>query len=332
MPVEVAPAVETPKPFDAKAFIEARNAKPPAPGMPQAEAPPKPAPAAKTEAAAPVTIEKPKDDDEAEHETRVPRSVRRELNKLRNEAAEARGRLAAYQELQAAGATRSEAMKATGLTSAEIDANVEPKREQFQTDADYYRALARFDFKAELAKGSQTAAQDAQQREFMDSVGEATKKFQADVANFPDWAEAQEAMEDVQIDTKEQLAFVALIAQSDQRAAMLYHFSKHTDELEAMFKLSPNNLIKAFHRLEGRVESLYAKKPSEAAQASGETSEDRTTPEKPVKGAQTAAERDVRKPKPSAEVAAHGGSAPPETPVIGSAAWLAMRNRLQFGK
>jgi hypothetical protein len=94
---------------------------------------------------------------------------------------------------------------------------------------------------------------------------------------------------------------MGLLATSDVKAFVLYHFAKNPDELEAMLALSktPGDQIRKFARLEGRVEKLYGKEPEKKADEKKEET-------KPL----TAADRDAKKARPSEAVAARGGSAP----------------------
>ena len=312
--VEQTPAAETPA-FDQAAWMKARNEGTATPGRPA----PAPAPAAAAPAPAAILDD---DDDTADHETapRLSRSQRREMNRLREDAAEARGRLEAYKELAAKPAAAAPAPAARQDT--------EPDREAFDSDAAYLKALAKFEA-AKLFRQSQTeAADNAKWGEFRQIVATNTDKFHEDVKLFPDWEKAQEAIEDIIVDTDKQSTFVSLLGQSDVRAAVTYHFATHRPEFEAFLKLPPDRQISAFHRLEGRVEA----KQLEAAQASGTaTGKTAATAEKPAQGA-TAADRDVRKPRPSTEVAARGGTPPPDEPAIGSAAWMAKRNAAQYAK
>jgi hypothetical protein len=260
------------------------------------------------------------DDDDSDHlpsTPSLPRSVRRELNKLRRENGELAGRLSMMQELQASGFTKTEAK----AEIAKLEADAEPTREQFATDAEYTKAVAKWEVRQELAKEKQMSAAAAQEREFLDTVAAAQAKFEADVARFDDWAVVSEAMEDIELNTAEQATFIGLLAQSDQRAAVLYHLAKNPDEREKLFKLAPAAQIKAFHRLEGRVEGLYGK---------AETKTETKTETKPKP---TAAELDAKKPKPTEAVAAKGGTAVESLPPMMLAdgktlnpAWKAARN------
>lgn len=324
MAEEQAPAVETP--FDPAAFIAKRNGAP---------APTKPEPAAQAKAEEPPKPGQPaaEKDDEAEHSDRLPRSARREMNRLREEAAEARGRLAMLQELQAQGYTKAQAQAAVEAKPA----NVEPTREQFNSDAEYIKAAAKFEATKVQQEASARQTADAEMQELLKTANANTVKYEADAANFPDWEEAQETMAGISLDGANTEMLVGLFAESDQRAGVSYYWAKHPDEFKEFLKMPARQQIRTFHRLEERVEQLYSKKAAAAdagaAQAPPKASaKDRTTPEKPEQGAQTAADRDVRKPRPSTEVAARGGTAPPEEPPIGSPAWMARRNQAQYAK
>ena len=233
--------------------------------------------------------------DHDEDEVRLPRSIRRELNKLRRENGELAGRLAMVQELQAAGMSKKEA---TAAVDAAAPAG-EPQREQYASDAEYIKALAKHEAKQLLAEQDAERAQAAQAADFMGGIDKATTKFHADVKDrFPDFAEVLEAASAKDdIDPAKHETFIALIAQSDERAAVLYHLAKNPDERAAILAMTPAAQIKAFHRLEGRLERAAAKEE---------------TPAKP-----TATEVDAKKAKPSGAVAAKGGTtAPASTPML----------------
>lgn len=322
---EEAVQIEAPKPFNAAEFMAKRNGAP---------VPAKPEPAAQAKAEESPKPGQPaadKDEDES-HGDRLPRSARREMNRLREEAAEARGRLAMLQELQAQGFTRAEAKAAVEAKPA----NVEPTRDQFASDAEFIQASAKFEAHKALKEANAKQTADAEMQELLKTANANTAKYEADAANFEDWEDAQEAMAAISLDGANTEMLVGLFAESDQRAGVSYYWAKHPDEFREFLKMSPKAQIRTFHRLEERVEQLYSKKAAAdagAAQAPPKPSaKDRTTPEKPAQGAQTAADRDVRKPRPSTEVAARGGTAPPEEPPIGSPAWMARRNQAQYAK
>lgn len=297
--------VEAPKEYDFAAFKAARDKGEPTP----------PAAAAAVEAT-PAKVEptaKVADADDADdHTPTLPRSVRRELNKLRVELGETRGQLAMLRELQQQGFTKAEA-KAEVAAITEAPAG-EPTRDQFASDAEYYRALGRFDAKAEISKVQNSAAQEASNAAFMAEVAASTTKFEADVAGFPDWAEVVEAMDEIKIDTVKNQTFIGLLAKSDMRAAILYHLAKHQDEREKLFASTPEGQISYFHRLEGRLE-----RKSEGIAL--------------VRPKPTTAELDAKKAKPSASVAAKGATGAEGTPSMMlpdgrtlNPAWKAARN------
>jgi hypothetical protein len=322
-----------PKPFDGAAWMKSRNEAAAKPGQPAPETKPpatetKPAKAetkpVNGEAKPAATETEPEEDDH-----RLTRSQRRENNRLREEAAEARGRLAAYQEF----ATTQKSPSNEGAKQ-EVAAT-EPTRDQFQTEAEFSKAIAKWERAQGVREFEAKQQQDAQTEAFMRAVRENTDKFNEDTKLFPDWAEVAEEMNAMPLDTAKQATLVALLGQSDVRAHVTYYFAKHKDEFTEFLKLSPNDQIKVFHRLEGRMDAEYSKATTEkAAQAPPATpaGKDRTPPEKPAQGSATAADRDVRKPRPSTEVAARGGSAIPEDPLPGTIEWMRRRNQAQFGR
>lgn len=316
--VEAPTVVEEEPKFDAAAFIKARNeGKPtPAPGKPAEPAAkveePKPA-AAKAEAPA-----KDEDDPEGPH---VSRSQRREMNRLREAAAEERGRRMAIEEFIAKGFNPTQAAAA-----AKVEANAEPTREQFKTDAEFTKALATWQTRDVIAKET---ARAADLDDYNSEIVEANAKFAEDVRLFPDFEEVTGQIDDIKITRPE---FNVMFVKSTQRAALAYYFGSHREEFKALLALPFGKMVEKFHRLEGKLEFEY--NSPKAAQASAPTKDAKTapTPEKPAQGGKTAAERDFGKPRPSTEVVARGGAATPDEPKPGTAAWMARRNQAQFGR
>ena len=205
--------------------------------------------------------------------------------------------------------------------------------------------------RTELAKRETAEADSADRQRFVATVREMDEKAAKDRELFPDWEDKTE-------EAKEELAgltwsadttFAGLMATSDQRTALLYHFVEHPNVLKKLLELSdnPGEQIRQFARLEGKVEDLYGKPEADkngktaapAAQAAPKVeakpqpqAEDRNQPADGDKPGRTAVERDLHKPKPSSEVSAPGGSAAPPEPPIGSAAWIARRNQAQYGR
>ena len=190
--------------------------------------------------------------------------------------------------------------------------DAEPDRSDYGTDAEYLRATQKWDRQQEAKQQGQLAenAKDQESR-----------------------AAYLQAMDDEdapEFDPTQQKTLMALLSNSDVRAFALHHFAKHPNKLQEMLDLKPAEQIRAFHRLEGRLEKAYDK--PEAAQATPEKGKTASTPQKPEGRAEPQQEVKPAKPKPSAEVAARGGSPAPDEPAIGSVAWMQKRNQAQFGR
>ncbi len=301
--------------FDSKAFMEARN---------KGEAIPKPA--AKVETAGPVT-EEPKQASS--------RSQRRALR-----AAEERTANLVLETLTKAGVIKKEAEPEAAAVE------IEPKRSDFPAGevgtAEYLRASQKWDkaqeAKTEAAKGTETA----QTEELKTFLGEMDTKAAEDMKSLKDWDKVMKTAQDheelPEFIPDEQPILMSLLARSDMRAFVLYHFAKpeNFEAFEDLLALSktPDQQIKSFHRLEGRLEKMYdadRSEKTEAAQAEPEKEKTASTPQKPQGRAEPQQEAQPAKPKPSSEVAARGGSPAPEEPAIGSPAWMLKRNQAQFG-
>ncbi len=310
MSVEVAEQVEA-KPEELKAFIEARNK--------DAQA--------KKEPAVSETAKKADEPAEPEHKKDSSRSMRRELNRLR-------------EELGAARALAEVAAKAAPVKE-EVKIEAEPKRADFPAgevgSADFLRASQKWD-RAQEAKTMAASQQSAQELAAkQDHWKELDAKTTEDIKLFPDWEAvmktSQEDEDAPEIGEGEHPVFMGLLIESDVRAFVAYHFAKHPDELQKMLDLSknPNAQIKAFHRLEGRLEKEYASRQAAQAAEPEKGKEDRKHPAEAEKPGGTAAGGQPAKPKPSSEVAARGGSSAPDEPAVGSEAWVLKRNQAQYG-
>jgi hypothetical protein len=310
----ITPPVEE-KPFDQAAFIKARNEGKPVDTKAVEEAP---------------VVKKPAAAEETQP-VKVPRHIRRENNRLREEAAELRGRLAAYEALGVK--PNGEPPKTKGETDPE------PQQAQFATEAEYNRALGKWEARQEAAKiigkRDEQSKEERETAELQAHVKEMDAKFQADVKLIPDWEEVRKAnLEDEdapKYDTVKDALLIGLLAHSDVRAYMLHHFAKVPTDFQKMidFRGDDNGLIAAFKRLEGKVETVYSSKP-EAAQASDKSkgeSKERTGPENTEQ-----ARAPKAAPRPSTEVAARGGTAPPEEPLPGTKAWMEKRNAQTGGR
>lgn len=270
------------------------------------------------------------------------RRDRRTENRLREEAALNKGRADMLQEMIDKGLVGP-----VGTKAPKIDADPEPIRADFTTDAEWYRAVGRWDARQEAAKvGTKIAEQQTQAQELETMRGEmmaAQEKAVKDKAIFEDWdavlQKQQESEEDGTAPTfsiETHPTFVIMISRSDVKAHLAYHFAEHPDELQTILDLPDSSAkqIAAFHRLEGRLEKEYSK-PKVAQAVEDKTPEQRATPEKAAqaRGAESAQVIVERKPKPSASVNAPGGGSPvPDEPAPGSAAWMAKRNSLTGGR
>lgn len=265
---------------------------------------------------------------------RLSRSNRRQLNNAIREAAEARGELAAYRKLMEEGKIAAPKPDAP----AEL---IEPKRSDFTSDAEYLRATQKYDKAVEAKTSTSTAAQEEQQKAFRDHLTAMDTKAAEDMKTLPDWDKvAKDAADDddaPEFVPDEHPNLMAMLARSDVRAFVLYHFAKNPDALESMLDLtkSPEKQISAFHRLEGRLEKEYAslQKAAQAPEPEKEPKDRKHLAEEKPKATPGEPQQVVpAKPRPSSEVAARGGSPAPDEPAIGSPAWMLMRNRAQFGK
>lgn len=313
--------------FDAKAYIAAKQS-----GKPIAEAreaATKPAELAKVETR---TLEEPKE------QPHVSRSVRRQLNKAMTEAAELRGRLALLEE-------QGKAKPATAPVEEK-----EPQRAAFPAGdvgtAEFLRATQKWDKAQDAKVAGKTQAETQQIEELKTFLSEMDTKAEEAVKALPDWEKVQAAAaadEDApEFMPDQHPTLMALLARSDMRAYVLYHFAKpeNYDALQALLDEKDNGkLISSFHRLEGRLEKLYdsnkptekkADKPAQGSKAE-KPSEDRTHLAEAARPGEP--QREVpAKPKPSSEVSARGGSPAPDEPRIGSPEWMAKRNQKLYGK
>lgn len=307
----VAEQVEVEEPvFDSKAFMEARNK-----GVPAVVTEPEKPTPGKPEPVAAVKAEEPEQPRMSRSMSRLQRAIGREQ--------------AMREQLQAEldtlrGATRH-------VAPAE---DAEPDRSDYGTDAEYLRATQKWDRQQEAKQQGQLAENAKDQESRAAYLQAMDEKAVADIALIPDWDEvAKNAMDDEdapEFDPTQQKTLMALLSNSDVRAFALHHFAKHPNKLQEMLDLKPAEQIRAFHRLEGRLEKAYDK--PEAAQATPEKGKTASTPQKPEGRAEPQQEVKPAKPKPSAEVAARGGSPAPDEPAIGSVAWMQKRNQAQFGR
>ena len=264
---------------------------------------------------------------------------RRALNKAREEAAELRGRLSAFE-----GLAKKEPVQAAA-------GDPEPQRKDYPEgaagDASYNRAAGRWDARQEtqkvLSEKTQSETQKAEWDAFIAVADKMDAKAQEDRKVFDDFDEVvngfvEESEEDpsLQFSAETHPEFVIANKQSKVKASLVYYYATHPDELRAVLKLKGNKLFSAFRDLEIEAAIMYAskQKQKEVVQASpGKTGKERTAhpADSDNTDGRNANDGERRKPRPSSEVAARGGTSTPDKPAPGSAAWFEQRNRMQYG-
>lgn len=284
-------ALTPPKPaFDQAAFIRTENEKEAARRAGTPYVPKVAEPAAAAAAAEPA---KPN------------RADRRALNHAQQElGAEKARREIAEAEL----ARLKAAASAPALAAAAAEEDPEPQRRAFTTDAEYIRAVNAWDRRKEAkeadAKGAEAAANQKALEALQAEIVAADTKAVEDQKLIPDWDEVKKAAEESEDQPEftpaEHPYLMRMIATSDVKAFVLHHLALHPEEMEKLLA-ETNDLVaqtSRFRRLEGRVEKLH----SSAAKADDK---------KPAPAAaETEAERDAKKAKPSEAGAPTGGSAP----------------------
>ena len=297
--------------FDAAQYIKDQNEKEAANrvGAPKVEEPAKPAEAA----VAVAEPEDPEEKQEKEH-AKLPRSARREMNRLREELGRTKGMLEAFEKM---GKPPAEDKK-----EPVPDPEAKPQRADFTDEASYLEAIA-------AHAGRLEAAKSEQQRQWQDRLREMHAKAQEDIKLIPDYAEHAKAAEGdgpnaVEFTPAEHPTLMALIGTSEYQALAWDYFATHPDEFEEMLALTVKNgnsteQVAEFRALEGHLKRIYKTLKVKPADKKEEAKEPEPKP--------------VKLPKPSESVATHGGSAPVGEPKPYLAdgktinpAWVARRN------
>jgi hypothetical protein len=269
----------------------------------------------KVEAAA---EEEPAAEQEEEH---VSRRQSRSYARTQRQIGELRGKLQAYEEI-----IKSGMMPAAKAATEKTSDDPEPLPENFTTDAEYFKAVgahaARQEAKSTIKKELTT---NEQNQAWSKHVAETDAQAVEDKELFDDWNKVCEAAKETgpEYIPEEHPVLMALIAQSDFKASIVYHFAKNPDAFESFLEMNKdqNGLIRKFHRLEGRLEDDIERRRSEKAKPKEE------------KKTLTAAERDAKKPLPSSAVSVKSGQTPSQvtSPYLEDGktvnpAWLAERN------
>jgi hypothetical protein len=218
----------------------------------------------------------------------------------------------AQQELGAERARREIAeaalAKLQGTPAAVVDEDPEPQRRAFTTDAEYTRAVGAWDrrkeAKATAAGADEAKASQASLDALRTEISVADAKAVEDVKLIPDWdtvkAAAETSEDQPEFTPAEHPYLMRLIATSDQNAYVLHHLALHPEEMEKLLA-STGDLVEQtsrFRRLEGRVENLHSSAKAEKKTAVV------------VPPAESEADRDAKKAKPSEAGAPTGGTAP----------------------
>lgn len=282
----------------------------------------KPAAAAETKPAEGKPAEEANEQHDADGH-RVSRSTRRLLRQL----GEAEGRAKVLEEMVKSGKAPA---AGDAKPAAVADEDPEPAEDKYRDYALYQRDLTKWQARQEAKK---TLGESEQLEAYRTHMHAMDVKAAEDKKLIPDYDDvAKAAMEDgPEFVPDEHPNLMGLLATSDMKAFVLYHFAKHPEALEKMLALSknPGDQIRQFARLEGRCEKLYG---GEKPPTDDKKTADEKKPEE-KKPAETAADRDAKKARPSEAVAARGGSAPPSavSPVMGDGrtlnpAWKAAAN------
>lgn len=181
---------------------------------------------------------------------RIEKLLKRETA-ARREAEELRARLA---ELEAKVTAPVEQKVDPQPKQIEIKLPAEPQPEDFNTNADYVKALvkherevARLEAEAKQKTADNQAAQVKAQQHLNDAYSRGTEKYD-------DYAEV---VNSVKIKpTNEMVSYVLSV---DQPEDLIYHLSQNTDEMEAITKLTGTNLVRALAKVEARLSPVSKK-------------------------------------------------------------------------
>lgn len=305
-----APQTEQPKELDTAGFIAQRNAADAARKAGK-EVPRETAAAVATAAA----------EGEPDHEKRKERSSRRALNRANQAIGEERARNQALeaelQRLRAGGKAEESAAPATSaegkpLRSAfpvgeagqeqYLEAIAEHKAEQILKERDNFNSL-----KSQIESADAKAAEDSK--------------------NIPNWSDLAKKAEGLQLDHEKHPSLLYMIRSSPVQAPLLAYFAENEEEFDDWMDMKDGNpFIVEFHRLEGAAKTWYRGITKKQA-AAGAEEKPKGEPKDRVHPAEAQAGRtEVKLPKPSSEVSAKSGSAPPSDPPPGSKAWMDKRN------
>jgi len=165
----------------------------------------------------------------------------------------------------------------------------EPQRDQFADDADYHRALGRWEATQEAkARETQTAQERAQQeraqrqQQTQATIAESWTKREADFTKTTADYEAKvtpflDDLDHFSKGTRE------AIVESDLGPALLYHLASNPEEAERIADLSPARQIAELGKLEERLTVKPARRTSEAPEPPNPTRGGKSAQKDPTK-------------------------------------------------
>ena len=235
-------------------------------------------------------------------------SLKRRLRDAQRDADETRGRLKALEDMGAI--PKKEEPKVEAKPE-----DPEPQLKDFKTEAEYNRALGRWEgrqgAKEVIGKQAETDKSKAEFETFKAELETRAQQSQEDAKLIPDLDDVIKSSEKlaeegkrVLVDWSKHQTLAVLLAKSSQQAFLLDYFARKDEgdqELRDLLDLTdkPAEQVAAFHQLEGWIKRSYratvSKKPEE----------------KPEKAKKESAEDAAAKlPRPSSQVGAKGGNAP----------------------
>lgn len=247
----------------------------------------------------------------------ISRSQRREMNRLREQAAEERGRRMAMEDF----------MKKLGIDPDKPTAPAKPKeivREDFATDADFTKAVATHAAKQEVEKA--TAQSEADQG-LVKRIEEARVVRTDHEALIPDWKDVLKKSSDLNFNGSSALPY--LFATSKWGAFVTEMLVKEPALWEELLSHNKDDIEQRafFHQLEGQAKVVYNSRKAAQASEADKLKEDRNDSANGQPGRDgVSTSQKAPLPKPSSEVSVRGGAAPPGDPKPGTKAWMDRRN------
>lgn len=155
--------------------------------------------------------------------------------------------------------------------------NGEPRPEDFETDADYHKALGAWEVKQEFENQQKQALQAQSAKLEQERIKNLSDSFARSQENMrkqaPDYDAVAEDLGDFLSDPrikKQSVAFRAFsdaLLESDNPAALVYELGKNEDLREELLTLSPVQMVKRLARLEFEIESKAGNQTASTVEA-----------------------------------------------------------------